>query len=131
MESSTESNLPVTAATAQLNILLVDDDPLVLSGTVGMLEELGHHVTCAVSSGAEALVILNGVQKLDLLFTDNLMPGMTGLQLAQEAQRLRPELPVLVASGFTENDGKEPRGWLRLRKPYSFNDLARALATFS
>jgi PAS domain S-box-containing protein len=121
----------VTATTSSLVILLVDDDPLVLSGTAGMLEELGHHVACAVSSGAEALTMLRGAQKFDLLFTDNLMPGMTGLQLAHEAQRLRPGLAVLVASGFTENDAMEPHGWLRLRKPYSFDDLAKALATFS
>jgi CheY-like chemotaxis protein len=106
----------------------VDDDPLVLSGTAAMLEELGHNVTQAVSSGAEALILLNGEQQVDLLLTDNLMPGMTGLQLAREARRLCPQLPILVASGFTENDGIESQDWPRLRKPYGLSDLARALA---
>jgi PAS domain S-box-containing protein len=121
---------PVTA-TPRLSILLVDDDPLVLSGTAGMLEELGHHVSNAVRSGAEAMSILNGGEQIDLLFTDNLMPGMTGLQLAAQVKALRPALPILVASGFTETDSNETHAWPRLRKPYGLDDLAKALATIA
>jgi PAS domain S-box-containing protein len=112
-----------------LRVLLVDDDPLVVAGTTGMLEELGHDQVVAATSGPEALALLERDDTFDLLLTDHMMPGMTGVQLASRARVLRPSLPILIASGFAELDERTGVTWPRLRKPYSLADLATALAT--
>jgi PAS domain S-box-containing protein len=111
-----------------LRILLVDDDPLVVAGTIGMLEELGHADVHAVSSAEEALVVLREDAGFDLLLTDHVMPGMSGVKLAALARELYPGLPIVIASGFTELDALAGVRWPRLRKPYSLNDLEAALA---
>ena len=93
-----------------------------------MLEELGHVTVQAATSGEAALAALHQDGNFDLLLTDHLMPGMTGLQLATEARALYPSLPILLASGFAELDGLAGAEWPRLRKPYSLRDLSAALA---
>jgi CheY-like chemotaxis protein len=127
-EAGEPSISPATRSAARsLRILLVDDDPLVLMGTAGMLEELGHATIHAVASGEEALAVLGQDGDFDLLLTDHLMPGMSGVQLAAMARALHPALPVLVASGFAELGGHTGTAWPRLRKPYTLSDLEAAL----
>ncbi|WP_428390819.1 response regulator [Lichenicoccus sp.] len=82
-------------------ILLVDDDPLVRTATIATLEDLGHSAIEA-ASGPQALEILRAGALLDLVITDYSMPMMTGVQLAEEIARLRPELAVLLATGYAE-----------------------------
>jgi len=97
-------------------ILVVDDDPLISTSTVDMLEDLGHTVIEA-NSAREALEIIDAGRPLDLLMTDHAMPGMTGLQLAEIVRQKRPALPILLATGYAEM----PEGALplpRLSKPY-------------
>jgi PAS domain S-box-containing protein len=117
------------SAARSLRILLVDDDPLVLQGTAGMLEELGHATIQAVASGVEALAVLGHDGDFDLLLTDHMMPGMSGVQLADMARALHPTLPVLIASGFADSGGLTGTTWPRLRKPYTLSELSVALAT--
>jgi CheY-like chemotaxis protein len=112
----------------RLRILLVDDDPLVVAGTISMLEELGHEATHSAASGEAALATLAGSADFDLLLTDHMMPGLTGVQLAARVHELYPSLPILIASGYAELDGITGKEWPRLRKPYSLGDLAAALA---
>jgi PAS domain S-box-containing protein len=111
-----------------LRILLVDDDPLVLAGTLAMLEELGHDAVHIAASGDEALAVLDRDGGFDLLLTDHMMPGLSGMQLAARARALHPGLPILLASGFAELDEASGAAWPRLRKPYGLADLATALA---
>jgi PAS domain S-box-containing protein len=111
-----------------LRVLLVDDDPLVLAATTGMLEELGHEAAGTAASGAEALGLLRSEASFDLLLTDLMMPGMSGMQLAAQAKALYPALPIVLASGFAELDRAATAEWPRLRKPYDLRDLAAALA---
>jgi PAS domain S-box-containing protein len=110
-----------------LRILLVDDDPLVLAGTAAMLEELGHDSVHIVASGQDALAVLQRDGAFDLLLTDQMMPGMSGTQLAAQARALQPNLPILLASGFAELDAAAGADWPRLRKPYGLADLSAAL----
>ncbi|HEX2940456.1 MAG TPA: response regulator [Rhodopila sp.] len=117
------------AAPRQLRILLVDDDPLVLANAAAMLEELGHDQVYAAASGHEALQALRRNGPFDLLLTDYMMPGMSGAQLATQAQALCADLPVLMASGFAELDAVLETRWQRLRKPYSLKMLADALGS--
>jgi PAS domain S-box-containing protein len=114
----------------KLRVLLVDDDPLVVASTTGMLEELGHDSIHTAASGDEALAVLRQGGDFDLLLTDYMMPGMSGVQLASQAQALRPSLPILLASGFAELDGLAGAAWPRLRKPYGLGDLSAALMPF-
>lgn len=80
-------------------ILVVEDDPLVLAQTAAMLEDLGYSVIRA-ASGEEAFVVLRSDNAVDLLLTDYLMLGMTGIQLAGIAGTEKPSLPILLKSAF-------------------------------
>jgi PAS domain S-box-containing protein len=114
-------------AARRLRILLVDDDPLVVASTTSMLEELGHDSITVAASGDEALAVLRQDGNFDLLLTDHMMPGMTGVQLATRARNLHESLPIVIASGFADLDGLAGMKWPRLRKPYGLSDLAAAL----
>ena len=70
-------------------ILVVDDDPLIAMSTVDMLEDLGH-VVIEANSGKRALEIIDGGQDIDLMMTDQAMPGMTGIQLAEIVRQSGP-----------------------------------------
>jgi CheY-like chemotaxis protein len=107
---------------APLTVRAVDDDELVLMNTVTMLEDLGYRVIEA-RSGAEALSQL-GERAVDLMITDQIMPRMSGTELAEAARRLRPDLPVILATGYLDL----PRegggvGLPKLDKPFSLDQL--------
>jgi signal transduction histidine kinase/CheY-like chemotaxis protein/PAS domain-containing protein len=112
---------------SSLAILLVDDDGLVCVATADMLIDLGHRVYEA-QSAKQALEILRGGAKIDLVITDHVMPGMTGLQLAKEIQTRWPGVPVVLATGFAESSGDSDFGLVRLEKPYDQNSLVAAVA---
>ena len=115
--------VPAQAGCRPLSVLLVDDDPLVQAGSAAMLEDLGHRVTLA-SSGTAALKLLAGIQDFDLMITDFAMPGMDGLELARRARRMRPLLPVVLATGFAELASSTESTLPRLDKPYRQEALA-------
>jgi CheY-like chemotaxis protein len=109
-----------------LAVLVVDDDPLVLVSTAGMLEDLGH-TSVEAKSGQEALGVLRGGRPVDLVVTDYAMPGMTGLQLAEELHRHWPQLPVVLATGYAELQGTTINRLTRLPKPFGKVALAEAI----
>jgi signal transduction histidine kinase len=108
-------------------LLFVDDDFLIRLSTASLLEDLGHKVIKA-SSGPDALDVLRDGQVVDLMITDYAMPGMTGLQLAEEARRLRPGLPILLATGYAELPANAALELPRLSKPYQQRQLAEQIA---
>jgi CheY-like chemotaxis protein len=108
------------------HILLVDDDPLVLSTAAAMLEDLGHVVATA-DSGTNAMSLVHTEQQIDLLIADYAMPGMNGLELAELAGRQRPQLPIIIASGFSDEAAVESGMLHRLTKPYSQDQLASCI----
>ena len=114
----------------QETVLLVEDDRMVLRYAHGQLVALGYRVVQA-ENATQALEIIRGGEPIDLLFTDMLMPGMTGRQLADQAARLRPQLKVLYTSGYAESgivhDGRIDEGIHLLSKPYRREELARRL----
>jgi PAS domain S-box-containing protein len=107
-------------------ILVVDDDALILMSTVSMLDDLGH-TTIEAGSGTAALDILKSGQAVDLLLTDYAMPGMTGLELARSAQELRPNLKILLATGYAELPEGAVLHLPRLAKPYTQDQLASSV----
>lgn len=127
--------LPIAAEPAQIvpvepaavapgsraTILVVDDDPLIAMSTVEMLEDLGHKVIEA-NSGAQALKILKDGRTIDLMLTDQAMPGMTGLELAEIARKERPKMPILLATGYADLPSAQIK-LPRLSKPYMQTEL--------
>jgi PAS domain S-box-containing protein len=111
-------------------VLLVEDDDMVRGFAERQLATLGYR-TLAARDGAEALALLRKDGTVDLLFTDVVMPGLSGPELAAEARRLRPSLRVLYTSGYTELAGRTQRGLEPgvelLSKPYRLEDLALRL----
>ena len=111
------------------SVLLVEDDDEVATLVSEMLRELGYEVTRAASAEA-ALGALADDRPIDIIFSDIMMPGrMNGLDLAREARRRRPGLPVLLTSGYAEVAMSEAgRENIRvLRKPYDIQALAQSL----
>jgi CheY-like chemotaxis protein len=105
--------------------LLVDDEELVRQSTADMLTELGYQVVEAASA-EEALRIVRNGARIDLILTDHLMPGMTGVDLARTLVERRPDLPVVLISGYADVDGVAP-DMPRLTKPFRKHELAAAL----
>jgi CheY-like chemotaxis protein len=122
--ASTEE--PVATGMAALSILVVDDDPLVLANTAALLEDQGHRVT-AVADGQSALAVLRKTGVFDILVTDQMMPGLTGTQLADIVTVERPELPILLVSGYAELP-EGSRGLRVLAKPFTQQSLISAIA---
>ncbi|MBP0447162.1 response regulator [Roseomonas sp. SSH11] len=118
---------PVPAPPTPLSILVVDDDALVLANSVAMLEDLGHRVVPA-SSGAEALAQLGAGHDFDLVVTDQVMPGITGMQLVAALRTLHPGMPVLLVSGYADLPAEAQGHVLRLGKPFDQAALAQAVA---
>jgi PAS domain S-box-containing protein len=108
-------------------ILVVEDDKLVRDYVLAQLHSLGY-VTLDAANATEALVLVHTGHAFDLLFTDVIMPGMNGRQLADEILKVRPGLRVLFTSGYTENaiihHGRLDEGVLLLAKPYRKSDMA-------
>jgi CheY-like chemotaxis protein len=111
------------ASSSPAAILLVDDDVLVAESTAALMEDLGHSVIWA-SSGGEALQLLREGLSPDLLITDYAMPEMTGAELGEAVRRLRPDLPVLLATGFADLRDAATTDLPRLAKPYNQDQLA-------
>jgi len=111
---------------AGLKVLLVEDNLQVRDFAAGMLEDLQCEVVTA-NNAAEALVALGG-REFDLVFTDVVMPEMSGIELAERLADLRPKLPVLLATGFSETLVGNRNRYAVVSKPYDVASLARAVA---
>jgi CheY-like chemotaxis protein len=108
-------------------VLVVEDDALVRMAAVDMVETLGFTALQA-GDAAEALAIVRGEARLDVLFTDIGLPGMRGPELAAKAVELRPGLKVVFASGYSENEeARAIEGAAHLGKPYQHDQLADVL----
>jgi len=112
-------------------ILVVEDNPAVRQTAADMLRSLGY-IVLEAGDGSEALAVAKGDRKIDILFTDVIMPGgMTGPAVAKELRARRPGLRVLYTSGYTENafvhQGKLDDGAEPLQKPYRRQALAQTI----
>jgi len=124
----TDTDAAAGCVPAGLRVLLVEDDAEVRSVAQRFLAALDCRVT-ACGSGEQARDLLQADAGFDLLLTDiALGPGMRGTELAELARRRRPDLPVLLMSGYASALLDAPPGWDLLRKPYTRAELARSMA---
>jgi len=106
--------------------LIVDDEEAVRLSTAEMLSDLGYDVVQAASAEDALRLIRNGAQ-VRLVVTDHLMPGMTGTDLAYAIREQRPDVAVLILSGYADVEGVAPN-LPRLTKPFRKDELASSLA---
>jgi CheY-like chemotaxis protein len=110
--------------------LVVDDQEDVLNMAVELFRSLGYEVLSA-SNGLDALEILKRTPDIDVLFSDVVMPGMSGIQLGEEARALAPKMKIILASGYAapalgdENARMDQFGFIT--KPYTVSQILRQL----
>ena len=117
MVFNTEASKDEPAEYRPLVVLAVDDDLLVLTNTIAMLEDLGHTALDA-SSGPEALDLL-ARNAVDLVITDQAMPNMTGVELANAVRQRWPQIPIIVATGYAELEPSTELNFAKLSKPFT------------
>jgi signal transduction histidine kinase len=108
-----------------LRVLVVDDDPFVGESTAAMIEDLGH-MAINVESAAGALEAMRSEPSIDIVITDYAMPGKNGAELAADIRQSRPDLPVVISTGYADAP------WYaldlpRLDKPFQQDDLAAVI----
>lgn len=107
-------------------ILLVDDDPLILANGKELLEIMGYRVSTA-GDGTEAVQVFLSLGKVDLVILDYHLPYQNGLKVLQKLKALKPEVRVLMASGYFSNDDvarlRENRASGLIYKPYRVSAL--------
>ena len=124
---------PASGKGGSETILVVDDEQEILDNVAAILRDFGYRVLTACSAD-DALARLGGLGRIDLLFTDVIMPGsVSATELAGKARALHPDLRVLFTSGYTENamihNGRLDEGINLLSKPYGRAELASAVRT--
>ena len=108
-------------------ILLVDDEPAVMEMGTRLLEHLGYRVTSQTDSVSALEVFRLSPDEFDLVITDYTMPKLTGLDLAREVLRIRPDIPILLCTGFSEKitpDHMKELGMGLLMKPYGMRQIS-------
>ena len=134
VSGETDAEWPIAAEPVSIRparsyrILVVDDDPAVATGTVAMLDDLGH---CAIESGSaeEALRLLELDPGIEVVITDHAMPGMTGTELAARVRKRWPSLPIAIATGYAELPPGGSIDLPHLLKPYGQKELASLLSS--
>ncbi|WP_434547865.1 response regulator [Pseudomonas putida] len=110
-------------------VLLVEDNLQVGEITVKLLNELGYDAQLAGDAASAIELLEHHLDKIDVVVTDVVMPGMSGLELGDFITEKWPALPVVLASGYSHALAKNARHKFRLlKKPYSINELVAALS---
>jgi PAS domain S-box-containing protein len=126
-----EEEVPMTSSTPPqtetVTVLVVDDEALIQMAMADMLEDLGYRPIEAGSAG-EALELLKADPGIALVITDHAMPGMTGIELARAVREFRPDLPIILATGYADLPEGGDLGLPRLSKPYRQDELARRIS---
>jgi two-component system, cell cycle sensor histidine kinase and response regulator CckA len=121
--------LPMKQGTGR--VLVVEDDPMVRDMTVAMLESVGYNVRSAATPMAALEYCEKNFDPIDLLITDVVMPDLSGAELRDKIQVMKPGLKVLFISGYASDiiahHGILDEGVNFIRKPFTMNDLAKAV----
>ncbi|KPA17259.1 two component system sensor histidine kinase, hybrid [Candidatus Magnetomorum sp. HK-1] len=113
------------------HILLVDDDEIIVKIEKQQLENLGYQVTALTCSLKAAEIFQKAPQKFDLIITDMTMPNNTGAELSQELLKVRPSIPIILCTGFSDLIDREEALSLGVKeylmKPFGKNEMARVV----
>jgi CheY-like chemotaxis protein len=122
----------ITKADRRATVLVVDDEADLASMTCAMLRALGYEAVSSTHAAMALSILRDDPFAIDLLITDQTMPGMTGDELALGAKAIRPDLPIILCTGYSArlNDAvaKQVGAAALLFKPLSRDDLAEAVA---
>jgi len=126
-----EEQVPNTIPKGSERILLIDDEKIQVQSATLMLERLGYRVT-ATTDSQEGLALFQAEPNgFDLVVTDQTMPGMTGVRLAEEILRIRPDIPVILYTGYSQSidEGRVKTLGIRelMLKPFGVRDMAEAI----
>ena len=130
-EAQGDAEAPARPRGGTERVLLVDDEPAVLRFVTEILESLGYQVTSVASPAEVVTLVSNDPGRFDVLITDQTMPEMTGLQLAETVRELGAQMPIILMSGFSEeliSNGAGQRGVdAIISKPFQGTDLDAAI----
>jgi PAS domain S-box-containing protein len=109
-------------------VLVVEDNIEVGRFSTQLLQDLGYETTWAANAGEALTLLEEDATRFDVVFSDVVMPGMSGVELGREIQRRYPALPVVLTSGYSHVLAEEGRhGFELLHKPYAVDDVSRVL----
>jgi CheY-like chemotaxis protein len=109
-------------------VLVVEDNIEVGQFSTQLLQDLGYETTWAANAGEALKLLEEDASRFDVVFSDVVMPGMSGIELGREIQRRYPALPVVLTSGYSHVLAEEGRHGLELlHKPYAIDDVSRVL----
>ena len=124
------SNEAAPAEERSEKVLVVDDEPDVMEMAAALFRSIGYEVFTA-NNGPAALEVLERTNDISVLFSDVMMPSMSGIELARRARQLRPTMKILLASGYPLPALKEKHSGIDefafMNKPYRLADLAKKL----
>jgi len=127
-DPKTEATTAEVTPVGHEHILFVDDEKILAEMARTMLERLGYTITVKNSSLDALATFQNQPDQFDIIITDQTMPGMTGVELAQRLLQIRPELPIILCTGFSNLVSKEEAQALGIRefamKPLTKRDIA-------
>ena len=126
--SETDQTISRPLEAGGLRVLLVEDNEDVGAFCAGLLTDLGQRPTWARNASEALDLLARDTAAFDVVFSDMVMPGMSGLELAEHLSAIAPDLPVVLTSGYSEvlTDGGG-RGFRLLAKPYSPAELSKTL----
>jgi PAS domain S-box-containing protein len=130
-EESSVKVFPEPVATGRERVLLVDDEEVQVQSVRNMLERLGYTVVARTDSAEALSLFRKDPRAFDLVITDQTMPQLTGARLAEELLRIRPDLPVVLCTGFSEMVDSDAAKALGIRqflmKPFSLRDMGETI----
>ncbi|RPJ81048.1 MAG: response regulator, partial [Deltaproteobacteria bacterium] len=124
-------SISVQTPTGNENILFVDDEEVVVDANRRILQRLGYNVTISTDSKKALAAFRKKPEKFDLVITDMTMPSMTGAELARELIKIRPDIPIILCTGYSQLITPEKSNAIGIQefvmKPFSRNEIAEAI----
>ncbi len=129
--SALKPSISVQTPTGNENILFVDDEEVVVDANRRILQRLGYNVTVSTDSKKALTVFRKKPEKFDLVITDMTMPSMTGAELARELIKIRPDIPIILCTGYSQLITPEKSNAIGIQefvmKPFSRSEIAEAI----
>lgn len=130
-EKKQETDSQPTLPTGTGKILLIDDEEICITSLQAALERLGYSVVAKLNSVDALNTFREQPNRFDLIITDQAMPGLAGVELSEEVMKMRPGMPIVLVTGFSEVVDKEKARRKGIRefmlKPFSVQDIAETV----